>query len=161
MKDDVPAALDHLGTESGAARFARIDEMSTAELVRMMNATTPPCRRRGEAPGDRGGGRRDRRPARPRRPADLRRRRDGRRLGVLDAAECPPTFNTDRVVGVIAGGRCAVQPAGEGAEDDRRPARPSSRALGVAPHDVVVGIAATADAVRARRGRARRRPAAR
>ncbi|MEX0668097.1 MAG: N-acetylmuramic acid 6-phosphate etherase, partial [Acidimicrobiia bacterium] len=43
-----------------------------------------------------------------------RLRRDGRliyvgagtagRLGLLDASECPPTFNTDRVIGVIAGG---------------------------------------------------------
>ncbi|MBZ0267075.1 N-acetylmuramic acid 6-phosphate etherase, partial [bacterium] len=42
------------------------------------------------------------------------------RLGVLDAAECPPTFGTDpsEVVAVIAGGPEAVFRAREGAEDD-------------------------------------------
>jgi len=42
------------------------------------------------------------------------------RLGVLDAAECPPTFGTppDRIVGVMAGGRDSVFLAKEGAEDD-------------------------------------------
>src|SRR5262245_11890434 len=41
------------------------------------------------------------------------------RLGVLDAVECPPTFNTDpsQVVGVIAGGYSALTRAVEGAED--------------------------------------------
>src|SRR5690349_18268145 len=41
------------------------------------------------------------------------------RLGVLDAAECPPTFGTDpsMVVGVIAGGKAALTSAVEGAED--------------------------------------------
>lgn len=40
------------------------------------------------------------------------------RLGVLDAAECPPTFGVDPglVVGLIAGGRDAVFQAAEGAE---------------------------------------------
>jgi N-acetylmuramic acid 6-phosphate etherase len=43
------------------------------------------------------------------------------RLGVLDAAECPPTFGSDpkQVVGVIAGGRKAVFKSQEGAEDRR------------------------------------------
>ena len=42
------------------------------------------------------------------------------RLGVLDASECPPTFNTDpsQVVGIIAGGNRALTTAIEGAEDD-------------------------------------------
>src|SRR4029079_3301797 len=41
------------------------------------------------------------------------------RLGVLDAVECPPTFNThpSQVVGVIAGGYSALTSAVEGAED--------------------------------------------
>ena len=41
------------------------------------------------------------------------------RLGVLDAAECPPTFGTDKsqVVGIIAGGRNCVFEASENAED--------------------------------------------
>ena len=41
------------------------------------------------------------------------------RLGVLEAAECPPTFGTqpDRIVGLMAGGRSAVFKSKEGAED--------------------------------------------
>lgn len=40
------------------------------------------------------------------------------RLGVLDASECPPTFNFDRIKGIIAGGDYALRNAVEGAEDD-------------------------------------------
>ncbi|HEB83966.1 MAG TPA: N-acetylmuramic acid 6-phosphate etherase, partial [Bacteroidetes bacterium] len=42
------------------------------------------------------------------------------RLGVLDAAECPPTYGVpaDWVVGIIAGGDTALRTALEGAEDD-------------------------------------------
>jgi N-acetylmuramic acid 6-phosphate etherase len=67
------------------------------------------------------------------------------RLGVLDAAECPPTFGTPpgQVIGVIAGGYPALLEAVEGAEDD--PARGSADmdAHKVGPKDVVVGIAAS------------------
>ena len=44
------------------------------------------------------------------------------RLGVLDASECPPTFNTDKnmVIGIIAGGEKALSQSIEGAEDDRK-----------------------------------------
>lgn len=67
------------------------------------------------------------------------------RLGVLDAAECPPTFGTppELVIGVIAGGYPALLEAVEGAEDD--PARGSGEmdAHKVGPQDVVVGIAAS------------------
>ena len=43
------------------------------------------------------------------------------RLGVLDASECPPTFNIDpaRVVGLIAGGDRALHSSVEDVEDDR------------------------------------------
>ncbi len=43
------------------------------------------------------------------------------RLGVLDAVECPPTFNTDpeQVVGLIAGGPEGLMRAVEGAEDSQ------------------------------------------
>ena len=43
------------------------------------------------------------------------------RLGVLDAAECGPTFGTDLVRGVIAGGRAALTEAIEGAETPLNP----------------------------------------
>ena len=66
------------------------------------------------------------------------------RLGVLDAAECPPTFRTEpgRVQGVIAGGARALVEAVEGAEDDREAGGRALEERGVGPEDVVLGIAA-------------------
>ncbi len=65
------------------------------------------------------------------------------RLGVLDAAECPPTFLTDpsMVQGIIAGGETAIRRPVEGAEDDQEAARRIMDERGVGPSDVVVGIA--------------------
>ena len=67
------------------------------------------------------------------------------RLGVLDAAECPPTFNTapGQVVGVIAGGRAALTDAVEEAEDRLEDGARAIRDLQVGPLDSVVGIAAS------------------
>lgn len=64
------------------------------------------------------------------------------RLGVLDAAECPPTFQSDprQVQGILAGGPEAMFRAVEGAEDDDRAAAGALGAL--QEHDVVFGIAA-------------------
>jgi N-acetylmuramic acid 6-phosphate etherase len=64
------------------------------------------------------------------------------RLGVLDASECPPTFNTpaDRVVGRIAGGPSAITQAIEGAEDDREAGAQEIADLDVSEADAVVGI---------------------
>ncbi len=80
------------------------------------------------------------------------------RLGVLDAAECPPTFGTDpgMVVGIIAGGYRAMLRAVEGAEDDVNLGIGEIDANRVTAHDVVVGIAAsgTTPFVRAALGRA-------
>lgn len=66
------------------------------------------------------------------------------RLGVLDAAECPPTFRTDpgQVQGVIAGGSAALVAAVEGAEDDREAGARDLHGRGVGRDDVVLGIAA-------------------
>ncbi len=65
------------------------------------------------------------------------------RLGVLDAAECPPTFSTPPglVLGLIAGGTTALTTAVEGAEDRPDLAVADLTAVNVAPQDVVVGIA--------------------
>ena len=65
------------------------------------------------------------------------------RLGVLDAAECPPTFliPPDRVLGIIAGGREALSSAQEGAEDDADAGRRAMDESCVGEHDVVFGIA--------------------
>jgi len=67
------------------------------------------------------------------------------RLGVLDAAEVPPTFGTDPglVVGVVAGGPAALVSAAEGAEDDADAGRRDVEALGLGEADSVVGIAAS------------------
>src|SRR5207237_3414338 len=65
------------------------------------------------------------------------------RLGVLDAAECPPTFNSPpgQVVGVIAGGSAALTRAVEGAEDHPETAVVDLQAVQLCNRDVVVGIA--------------------
>ena len=65
------------------------------------------------------------------------------RLGVLDASECPPTFNTPPalVVGLIAGGYRALTNAIEGAEDNRQAGEEDLRGVEVDAKDVVCGIA--------------------
>lgn len=67
------------------------------------------------------------------------------RLGVLDAAECPPTFGTppEQVQGLIAGGRKAMFEAQEGAEDHESNGADAIDAAGVTSRDVVCGIAAS------------------
>jgi N-acetylmuramic acid 6-phosphate etherase len=65
------------------------------------------------------------------------------RLGVLDASECPPTFNTppSMVVGIIAGGTKALTNAIEGAEDDSAAAISDLQSHAFSSRDVLVGIA--------------------
>ncbi|WP_218080361.1 N-acetylmuramic acid 6-phosphate etherase [Anthocerotibacter panamensis] len=65
------------------------------------------------------------------------------RLGVLDAAECPPTFCTDpqQVQGVIAGGIGALTRSIEGAEDDPQAGQTAMVALDLQTSDAVLGIA--------------------
>jgi N-acetylmuramic acid 6-phosphate etherase len=67
------------------------------------------------------------------------------RLGVLDASECPPTFNVDPglVVGLIAGGDGALRNSIEGAEDDARLGEEDLKARGLREGDALVGIAAS------------------
>ena len=67
------------------------------------------------------------------------------RLGVLDAVECPPTFNTDPelVIGLIAGGPKGLLQAVEGAEDSREMGCRDLQMLELTDLDVVVGIAAS------------------
>lgn len=67
------------------------------------------------------------------------------RLGALDAAELPPTFNTDpkMVRFVIAGGVRALAGAVEASEDSRRAGRDDLRKRKPSKRDVVVGIAAS------------------
>ncbi|MBU5594520.1 N-acetylmuramic acid 6-phosphate etherase [Amphibacillus sp. MSJ-3] len=67
------------------------------------------------------------------------------RLGILDAAECPPTFGTPKemVVGLIAGGEDALIDAIEGAEDSREMGKDDLKKIQLTSKDVVVGLAAS------------------
>jgi N-acetylmuramic acid 6-phosphate etherase len=67
------------------------------------------------------------------------------RLGVLDASECPPTFNVDPglVVGLIAGGDYALRHSIEGAEDDPQQGVEDLKEHHLAAGDTLVGIAAS------------------
>ena len=67
------------------------------------------------------------------------------RLGVLDAAECGPTFSvsTDQVVAFIAGGDSALRCPAEGAEDKPELGAADLKVANVSQRDVVVGIAAS------------------
>ncbi|MFE8947585.1 N-acetylmuramic acid 6-phosphate etherase [Streptomyces sp. NPDC003233] len=144
---DLRQQLASLTTEAFRPELAEIDRLPTLDIARLMN---------GEDAGV---------PAAvaaqlPRIAAAIdavaeRMARGGRliyagagtagRLGVLDAAECPPTFNTDpaQVVGVLAGGREAMVTSVEGAEDSGELARRDLDALALTPADTVVGISAS------------------
>jgi N-acetylmuramic acid 6-phosphate etherase len=67
------------------------------------------------------------------------------RLGVLDASECPPTYNVspDLVQGFIAGGDSALRKAVEGAEDSAELGAAEMMARGFTGKDVLCGIAAS------------------
>jgi len=132
-------------TEQRNPRSMRIDQLTTAEIVDLINAED---RMVAEAVGEE-------------RQAIVRCiemvadsfRRGGRliyvgagtsgRLGVLDAAEMPPTYGTDpsMVQGVIAGGYEALVRAKEGAEDHPEDGARAIDELEVGPDDFVLGIA--------------------
>ena len=139
--------LDTLATEKNNPASAAIDEMTTVEMMALMNQEDQ------KVPLSIA-------PIIPQIAAavDLiadRLRRNGRliycgagtsgRLGVLDAAECPPTFSTDpgQVMGLIAGGREAMFRAQEGAEDDEAAAVSDLTAIELTAADVVVGLSAS------------------
>jgi N-acetylmuramic acid 6-phosphate etherase len=67
------------------------------------------------------------------------------RLGVLDAAECGPTFsvNQDQVQAIIAGGDSALRLPSEGIEDDPEAGKRDLEKLKISPRDSVIGIAAS------------------
>ncbi|MGW1066715.1 N-acetylmuramic acid 6-phosphate etherase [Streptomyces aureus] len=144
---DLRAELETLTTEAFRPELSEIDRLPTLEIARLMNGedTTVPAAVAAQLPliaaaidGI----------------AD-RMARGGRliyagagtagRLGVLDASECPPTFNTDpsQVVGVIAGGPSAMVASIEGAEDSRDLAAADLDALALTPDDTVVGVSAS------------------
>jgi N-acetylmuramic acid 6-phosphate etherase len=139
------ALEDHLLTESRNPHSESIDALSALEIVRLMNAEDAKVV---EAVGTEAES-----IARAIEWAADRFRHDGRliyvgagtsgRLGVLDAAECPPTFSTppEMAVGLIAGGPAALTRAIEGAEDSPDRGAADLAALDVGPIDLVVGIA--------------------
>lgn len=137
--------MDHLLTEARNPASADLDALDSLAIVRLMNAedTTVAAAVATQA-------------ASIAQAIDViadRLRAGGRlvyvgagtsgRLGVLDASECPPTFNSPigQVVGLIAGGPLALTTAVEGAEDHREFAEVDLRDLGLSTADVVVGIA--------------------
>lgn len=137
--------LDHLQTEARNLASANLDELSPRELVRLMNAEDAHVSTAVAAEEDA--------IVRAIEVVTDRLRHDGRliyvgagtsgRLGVLDATECPPTFNAPpgQVVGVIAGGPTALTRAVEGAEDKPELGEQDLKALNLSAKDVVVGIA--------------------
>jgi N-acetylmuramic acid 6-phosphate etherase len=136
---------DHLLTESGNALSESIDTLSPLEIVRLINSEDAKVVQAVGAEAESIAQAID--------WAADRLGRGGRliyvgagtsgRLGVLDAAECPPTFSTppEMVIGLIAGGSTALTRAVEGAEDDPIRGAFDIAALQVGKDDLVVGIA--------------------
>ncbi|MFE7853429.1 N-acetylmuramic acid 6-phosphate etherase [Streptomyces sp. NPDC057403] len=144
---DLRAELESLTTEAFRADLADIDRLPTLEIARLMNgedstvpgavaARLPEIAAAIDAVADRmaGGGR-----------LIYAGAGTAGRLGVLDASECPPTFNTDpqQVVGLIAGGPDAMVTSVEGAEDSADLARADLDALALTSADTVVGVSAS------------------
>lgn len=65
------------------------------------------------------------------------------RIGMMDAAECVPTFNCDRIIACLAGGFGAVSKGIENAEDNMEQGAEDLKNLGFCDKDVVIGIAAS------------------
>ncbi len=137
--------LDQLTTERPNPRSHDIDRLSALEIVRLMNEEDATVAAAVEREAERIAAAID--------AITERLRRGGRliylgagtsgRLGVLDAAECPPTFRSppEMVVGVIAGGKEALVRAIEGREDHPEFGRDDLEKVDLSPLDVVVGIA--------------------
>lgn len=139
--------LKKIDTEQRNPRTARIDTLSTLDMAALINSEDHRC---AEAV----------REVLPEiaRSIDVicaQLRKGGRlfycgagtsgRLGVLDAAECPPTYGTDpgMVVGLIAGGETALLKAVEGAEDSADLGRKDLEKHHFCKDDALVGIAAS------------------
>jgi N-acetylmuramic acid 6-phosphate etherase len=65
------------------------------------------------------------------------------RLGVLDASECVPTFGTNQIIGVIAGGPRALYRSTEAKEDDARQGAQDLQKIRFSARDVLVAISAS------------------
>jgi N-acetylmuramic acid 6-phosphate etherase len=148
MADTTPLPPDrsHVLTEQRNPRSSRLHELGVGDIVSLINsedmlvapavaAASVAIARFTEAvePGFLAGGR----------LVYLGAGTSGR-LGVLDASECPPTFQTppERVIGIIAGGDGALRRSSEGREDEPRGAVPDLESLHLTSRDAVLGIAA-------------------
>jgi N-acetylmuramic acid 6-phosphate etherase len=139
--------LDKLLTEQPHPDSERLDALPAADLLRVINAADAqvPAAVAREIPSI----------ARAVEAIAAALERGGRlfyigagtsgRLGVLDAAECPPTFGVppELVQGVIAGGQRALTRAVEGAEDDLEAGARDLLAAGFGAPDALVGISAS------------------
>ncbi|MFG2588299.1 N-acetylmuramic acid 6-phosphate etherase [Streptomyces sp. NBC_01166] len=144
---ELRAQLATLTTEAFRPELAEIDQLPTQDIARIMNGedTTVPAAVAEKLPQI----------AAAIDATAERMARGGRliyagagtagRLGVLDASECPPTFNTDpsEVIGLIAGGPSAMVTAVEGAEDSKELAAADLDGLNLGADDTVVGISAS------------------
>ncbi|MEU9865307.1 N-acetylmuramic acid 6-phosphate etherase [Streptomyces sp. NPDC047971] len=144
---ELQAQLATLSTEAFRPELAEIDQLPTLDIARTMNTEdqTVPAAVAAVLPEISAAI--DATAARMARGGRLIYAGAGTagRLGVLDASECPPTFNTDagEVVGLIAGGPSAMVKAVEGAEDSPELAAADLDALNLAANDTVVGISAS------------------
>ena len=142
-----PEQLGLLPTEERNARSAHLDELSTADLLSVINdedATVATAVREAipviaqiiDGIADRF--------ARGGRLFYIGAGTSGR-LGVLDASECPPTFSVDPglFVGLIAGGDTALRRSSEQSEDSEAQGAADLGAHALTPSDTVVGIAAS------------------
>ena len=144
---DLRSQLASLTTEAFRPELADIDRLPTLDIARLMNGEDAgvPAAVAGQLP----------RICAAIDAVAARMTRGGRliyagagtagRLGVLDASECPPTFNTApaQVVGLIAGGPEAMVTSVEGAEDSDELARADLDALKLTAEDSVVGVSAS------------------
>jgi N-acetylmuramic acid 6-phosphate etherase len=139
--------LRNLSTETPNPASAEIDRLSTIEMLRVINAADqevanavakviPAIARAVDETAerlDRGG-----------RLFYIGAGTSGR-LGVLDASECPPTFNVppDLIQGLIAGGDSALRKSAERAEDDPEQGKADLEGREFSSGDVLTGIAAS------------------
>ncbi|MGX1543994.1 N-acetylmuramic acid 6-phosphate etherase [Streptomyces adustus] len=146
-RHDLRSELENLTTEAFRPELADIDRLPTLDIARLMNGedTSVPVAVAARLPEI----------AAAIDAVAERMARGGRlvyagagtagRLGVLDASECPPTFDTrpGQVVGLIAGGPEALVTSVEGAEDSAELARADLDALALTADDAVVGVSAS------------------
>lgn len=139
--------LEHLTTETRNEKTMNLDEMSTIELLTVMNEEDEKVARAVKA---------ELQSIAKAVDAIIHAKKQGGRLiymgagtsgriGLLDAVECPPTFGTDpgEVIGLIAGGEKAFIKAVEGAEDSKELGVGDLKEIQLTSSDIVVGIAAS------------------